>query len=1168
MVKDLKVTATPPFDFKLTKFPMDITALLTLQILQLDRHDFGVIPPQISQLAHLKELHLSHNNIKTMPELKSMIGLVHLNVSNNRLVSFPNIAFNVNLQILQLQRNQLSSLPTGLSELTKLTTLLAQHNRVSMMPDISNNINLEKVDLSFNQISSLSWKPLSIKDNSNMESVFSNLTSLNVSQNKLGGIITSQIELMSNLRELNLSNNLITGIPKEIGVLDKLLTLDLNGNQLSALPPEFAGCTSLQSLDLSRNKIVSLYSQNEAASPILVHLRNLTFLNLHSNQLVEAKSISLLPSSVVHLDFSNNQLTSIPSSLHLLTLLTRLELSFNQITSLPDELFLMEDPSTSLEEFEKVEIGLKKLEYLNIANNQLKSIPFSISNLSNLRDLDISENTLMNVPSCLIKLESLKTLWLHSKKLACIPSQLPSSLEILSLGSMVIDRPRNEIRLIHHLPSSTSVPLSSSSRARTANTTSTPTKNAAIEPQSELNAVNFDKADSSLLCSQVITLLNCARISCLYASRNNILRNESLGNIDISSATEKQLEEKVRPVSPQIMSPHIERSSPNPKEKIRTDENSESSISESSDEEIIEERIDEDDILLSKNEETAEEPRGELSPIIIFGLLYCSTNATLRSILLENNATEDFYKLLIIYKEDIEIKLNLILILSNLYRHSSSPNGSGDEFYSKSGISVVLSEAAFSMESLNDSDTHELRWNITIQSIRCLSNLGMYSNSLRKRVVNDFGISFVTNLHTNHMGFVENQKKKLNLRSSSAELLSAVPNQRHSPPESPSLFHHRNASVRELSSQDLKLMKREINKLLNVFGAHSFLHFPSSRNGKGVRILTMDGGGTRALVTLEILKRIEMITGRRICSMFDIIAGTSTGGILASLVAIRGYSLDDCERLYKDLASKIFTIGNNTESKSEPSSWSKLINYTQLLKSGAFYKTKPLAEAFAHYCGSESMIDTTKDDRMKRVKVFMASTLVSTTPPQTYLFRNYNYPVESSPRYLGDCRTSLSNALRASTAAPSYFEEYEVGLDRFQDGAIVANNPAAVAIHEAKCLFGEKVTIDCLLSLGTGTPPKKVQLKTGFLQGTLSTLVKAATSAEKIHYILEDLLSGDDSPIHYCRLNPIGDAFNCELDETSESKFTEMQLATRDYLDQNQEKLIKLCQILKDPLIE
>lgn len=106
-------------------------------------------------------------------------------------------------------------------------------------------------------------------------------------------------------------------------------------------------------------------------------------------------------------------------------------------------------------------------------------------------------------------------------------------------------------------------------------------------------------------------------------------------------------------------------------------------------------------------------------------------------------------------------------------------------------------------------------------------------------------------------------------------------------------------------------VNQSLNRLLNILGAHDYLHFSPKRKAKGVRILCMDGGGTRALATLEILKKIEELTNKRISDMFDLIVGTSTGGVLASMIGIRGYTLDKCESLYKDLSSKVFAIGNN-----------------------------------------------------------------------------------------------------------------------------------------------------------------------------------------------------------------------------------------------------------------
>ena len=69
--------------------------------------------------------------------------------------------------------------------------------------------------------------------------------------------------------------------------------------------------------------------------------------------------------------------------------------------------------------------------------------------------------------------------------------------------------------------------------------------------------------------------------------------------------------------------------------------------------------------------------------------------------------------------------------------------------------------------------------------------------------------------------------------------------------------------------------------------------------GRGVRILAMDGGGMKGIATLRLLKELEERSGRRIHQLFDLIAGTSTGGILATALAIRQASLVECEGIYR-----------------------------------------------------------------------------------------------------------------------------------------------------------------------------------------------------------------------------------------------------------------------------
>lgn len=70
---------------------------------------------------------------------------------------------------------------------------------------------------------------------------------------------------------------------------------------------------------------------------------------------------------------------------------------------------------------------------------------------------------------------------------------------------------------------------------------------------------------------------------------------------------------------------------------------------------------------------------------------------------------------------------------------------------------------------------------------------------------------------------------------------------------------------------------------------------------QGLRILSMDGGGMKGLATVQILKAIEKGTGKPIHELFDLICGTSTGGMLAVALGIKLMSLDQCEEIYKNL---------------------------------------------------------------------------------------------------------------------------------------------------------------------------------------------------------------------------------------------------------------------------
>jgi hypothetical protein len=282
------------------------------------------------------------------------------------------------------------------------------------------------------------------------------------------------------------------------------------------------------------------------------------------------------------------------------------------------------------------------------------------------------------------------------------------------------------------------------------------------------------------------------------------------------------------------------------------------------------------------------------------------------------------------------------------------------------------------------------------------------------------------------------------------------------------------------------------------------------RRSRGISVLALDGGGTRAVLTLQMLKQLEQRSGRRVNELFDVIGGTSTGGILA-LGIQQGYALDELLELYLSLARLVF--------RRDP------FRHGQLLLTGGTYRTAPLEAILrAKFApegggveGADSSLTSMLEARAAQeaahhaarhadrhaprgevhgaaappappAHAFVVSCLASRSPPEPYLLRNYEYPPRSgqpaaacsrpaarvsppSPTAAasgaesggaspaGSSAEPCWRALRATTAAPSFFPGCVLPAVRgeaarvLQDGALLANNPAAVALREAPLLF-------------------------------------------------------------------------------------------------------------------
>ena len=204
------------------------------------------------------------------------------------------------------------------------------------------------------------------------------------------------------------------------------------------------------------------------------------------------------------------------------------------------------------------------------------------------------------------------------------------------------------------------------------------------------------------------------------------------------------------------------------------------------------------------------------------------------------------------------------------------------------------------------------------------------------------------------------------------------------------------------------------------------------------RLLALDGGGIRGLITMQILKRMEAILGGgddtyRLSDTFDYVAGTSTGAIIAAAIARRA-PIAEVEAMYEQLGSKIFR-------KRSPLSWWH-----------SMYRDRPVTEQLRAFFGT----DTTLGDESIRSLLMIVLHRVDTDsvwPLTNVSSAKYNQPGGRD----SNLRLPLWQVIRGSTAAPFYFPPEEVSLPTaegpdlrvlFEDGGVTPFNNPAVLLYE------------------------------------------------------------------------------------------------------------------------
>lgn len=210
-------------------------------------------------------------------------------------------------------------------------------------------------------------------------------------------------------------------------------------------------------------------------------------------------------------------------------------------------------------------------------------------------------------------------------------------------------------------------------------------------------------------------------------------------------------------------------------------------------------------------------------------------------------------------------------------------------------------------------------------------------------------------------------------------------------------------------------------------------------------ILSIDGGGMRGILTLQLLKKLETVAGSPCYEWCDMVAGTSTGGIIVALI-LKKKSAKEIEDLYIKLLSRVFTRRNILANRFyNPPAFDKK-NYRSLIK--------------------EIVGDSTLQDVCKETGIDCLITAKDMTAGEETFFTC----VKNKNSYTGTYKSVLlRGVMEATMSAPTYFSPFE----RFIDGGTTTyNNPVLAAVLEALEYTGkEKYQSDQLtvFSFGTGT---------------------------------------------------------------------------------------------------
>jgi patatin-like phospholipase/acyl hydrolase len=334
------------------------------------------------------------------------------------------------------------------------------------------------------------------------------------------------------------------------------------------------------------------------------------------------------------------------------------------------------------------------------------------------------------------------------------------------------------------------------------------------------------------------------------------------------------------------------------------------------------------------------------------------------------------------------------------------------------------------------------------------------------------------------------------------------------------------------------------------------------------KILSIDGGGLRGIIPLQIIREIEILTGEPIHKTFDLIAGTSTGGLLTCSLSFsdeksiigntRKFDLDAIQKIYVERGKEIFPKYNLI--------WRNFNDFKKWLRPQ--FSPTSLNNILIEHFGDSRLTSCLKP-------IFITSYNIHRNLPVYFTTREATLQDEKNAKLVEVCR--------ATSAAPTYFPSFSFNFDSENivciDGGIVMNNPAIGALVEVLGnsdykhykIDGERLDLKdiCILSLGTGRIKKNHKSITAHKWGRINWIkpvIDIATGGpvKIVHNQISTIFSSSNLERNYLRMDIDIDEEFSEMSDSSDATLNYLLSETKSQISNNHTLKDKLKRFLDE----